>query len=272
MSCPMPTLRNLTHLALRKTRHLRTIDSVLEHCVRLESLWVDLSSGRSEGLALFRSLQAHPDALPHLTHLKLIIMFDAPGLSMDILAAFIAPKKHLRCLDWQDGHVTTAQLLPLLTVLPSLPALEVLGLHLFPRDNSMVEGMRAGALNAFIPERVTALRFRISYGRHTAPRGRCWEELWARVTNLGFLWMADNEYDPIAESHEFATAAKSLQILGHKGLFYDIEHANSEAVLSPPWSPTKSMFRSVEDFGNEDWEWLTRGHCCGIRYGLLFTF
>lgn len=189
MSCPMPTLRNLTHLALRKTRHLRTIDSVLEHCVRLESLWVDLSSGRSEGLALFRSLQAHPDALPHLTHLKLIIMFDAPGLSMDILAAFIAPKKHLRCLDWQDGHVTTAQLLPLLTVLPSLPALEVLGLHLFPRDNSMVEGMRAGALNAFIPERVTALRFRISYGRHTAPRGRCWEELVNCIDVVGHAWL-----------------------------------------------------------------------------------
>lgn len=65
---------------------------------------------------------------------------------------------------------------------------------------------------------------------------------------------------PIAESHELVTIAKSLQILGHRELFYDIEHANDEVALSPPWSPTKIMFHSAEDFGNRDWEWLLRGH------------
>ncbi|EPT04871.1 hypothetical protein FOMPIDRAFT_147624, partial [Fomitopsis schrenkii] len=38
--CPKQTLCNLTHLALRNPRHLRHFDSVLEHCVCLESFWI----------------------------------------------------------------------------------------------------------------------------------------------------------------------------------------------------------------------------------------
>lgn len=74
----------------------------------------------------------------------------------------------------------------------------------------------------------------------------------------------DMSCGPIAETHDLATSAKSLQILGHRQFFYNVEHVDGEAVLSPPWSLTKTMFRSVEDFGNEDWEWLTRGHSGAI--------
>ncbi|EPT04870.1 hypothetical protein FOMPIDRAFT_158413 [Fomitopsis schrenkii] len=124
----------------------------------------------------------------------------------------------------------------------------------------MAGWMRSGALNAFIPERATALRFAFDHFSAHAPRGRCWEELWARVTNLGFLWIADMLGARIADTHELVASAKSLRILGHRELFYDVEHKNGEAVLSPPWLPTKITFRSVEDFGNADWEWLMRGH------------
>lgn len=183
--CSTKKLHTLTHLALCNTRHLRNVDSVLEHCVRLESLWISQSHSLhnhdpSEVSALFQVLQAHPDALPCLTHLKITISSDyTQNMPMDILAAFVARKKHLRCLDWEDPLIETDELLPLLSVLPSLPALEVLGLYLRIGDDSMAEWLRSGALNVYIPERVTALRLSSNYEDHGphSPDGCCWEEL-----------------------------------------------------------------------------------------------
>ena len=80
--------------------------------------------------------------------------------------------------------------------------------------------------------------------------------------------MVDN---PIAETHELCASANSLQILGHHDIFYDVEHIDGNAVLSPPCSPTKIRFRSAEYLGKEDWEWLIRGHSDVVLLGSNLT-
>ena len=183
-------MKNLTHLALRNARHLRYVDGVFEHCVQLESLWISCRGHeeKHEITGLFEVLEAHPHVLPHLTHLKLTI-HGAYDLPMSALAAFVASKKRLRCLDWDDVTVTATELLPLVTVLPTLPELQVLGLHLRVDDN-MVDWVQSGALNAFIPECATALRFGFGYSYEHVPYGRCWGELVSRigVIHLALLW------------------------------------------------------------------------------------
>lgn len=178
LSPPKRTLRDLTHLALRNARYLGYVNRVFELCVRLESLWISCHDydDEFEASELFGVLKAHPNALPRLTHLKLALCASHEQ-SMDVIAAFVAPKKRLRCFDWDDLSVSVAQLSPLLAVFPSLPALEVLGLHLLVDDDDMAEWMVSGKLIAFIPHRATALRFSLDYFDVHVPQGRCWQEL-----------------------------------------------------------------------------------------------
>ncbi|KZT64748.1 hypothetical protein DAEQUDRAFT_814798 [Daedalea quercina L-15889] len=256
--CPAHILSNLSHLEIHGAGDLA---HVVEHCAQLKSLHISFRDAISKANEASATLAENPTALPNLTHLKL--RFTPPAECLEGLLRFIGLKKNLRCLDWNDQCFTNMDLSPLLSVLPSLSELEVLGIDL--RMNEILDDF--AHFKHSVPKRVTALRLCLVYGFHQQPlpEGRSWTEMWECLPDLAFLSINDDEGDPIAKTCDLVAPARSLQFVAHRENLCEVFRTNQDPVLSPPWSHTKAMFRSVDDFGCEDWEWLMRGH----SYALL---
>lgn len=54
-------------------------------------------------------------------------------------------------------------------------------------------------------------------------------------------------------------ALTSLQFIGHNDYFADIWR-NGDGVKLHTWSEDKIIYRTVADFGCDDWEWLLAAH------------
>lgn len=54
----------------------------------------------------------------------------------------------------------------------------------------------------------------------------------------------------------------ALKLVGHGSCLSSLERdpATGEAAYGPVWDEETVGFRTVEDFGCEDWEWLLRSH------------
>ena len=87
----------------------------------------------------------------------------------------------------------------------------------------------------------------------------------ASLERLAFLWLDDSRVEPLAQSLELAESAPSLVLLGHRDEFCDVLRTDEGVTLGPPWSSTKAVFRSVDDIGCADWDWLMQGHSHTIR-------
>lgn len=165
---PTDALQHLTHLGLRQAKGLKNVTVLFDHCVRLESLWIrsrDVNDS-AEAPSLLTALGEHPNALPHLTHLKLSLGApndDGAATELHKLAAFLAPKKKLRCLDWSEPWGGIDELSPLLGVLCLLPQLEILGLDITCGGGNASEILESGELNRYIPKSLTALRLWVDY-------------------------------------------------------------------------------------------------------------
>ena len=59
-------------------------------------------------------------------------------------------------------------------------------------------------------------------------------------------------------AQDLARAGKSLQLVGLKSSFHNIEREGEEVKLSERWSERKIEFRGTDDFGSAEWEWLMR--------------
>lgn len=55
-----------------------------------------------------------------------------------------------------------------------------------------------------------------------------------------------------------ARDGKSLELVGLKNAFHDVERTGDDVKLSEKWSDRKVEFRGIDDFGCEEWEWLMR--------------
>lgn len=183
---PTAALRHLTHLGIRQASGLNKVTLLFDHCVRLESLWISSWGGDdpAEAPALLSALAARPDALPHLTHLKLSLAppgDDDLSTGLQKLATFLSPKKKLRCLDWSEPWGSIEALSPLLDVLRSLPRLEVLGIDLTCDDDDASEMLKTGMLNQYIPKSLTTLRLWIDYFDSRPPISNSLNELVGQI-------------------------------------------------------------------------------------------
>ncbi|KZT64745.1 hypothetical protein DAEQUDRAFT_586077 [Daedalea quercina L-15889] len=250
--CPIRILRDLTHLVVDMAKNLMNIALLFHHCTRLESLHI-AAEDYEDSTEWFALLGENAAGLPNLTHFKL--HGPHPTITaLKQLARFVGSKKKLRCLDYSDLSSGVPDLWPLISVLRSLPALEILGLDL------LYESLTSEAfldLKRAIPQSVTALRLYIEYDFMELPDA-C--SLWADLPKLAFAHIRDELTLPIIDMHDVAVAAKSLKLIGNRSDFHEVNRTGDEVKLGRPWSDTKVQFRTSADFGCEDWDWLMAGH------------
>ncbi|TFY65438.1 hypothetical protein EVJ58_g1982 [Rhodofomes roseus] len=149
----------------------------------------------------------------------------------------------------------------MLSAIESSSGLEVLGIDVYFDTLGLND---LAILRRTIPKTVTALRLRLLYSpfdMDEPPEENIpWIELWAGLPRLAFAHVEDNEADPTVWYDDLAEAVKSLKILARRASFHEVERIDGNFTLGDSWSHTKVQFRTVEDFGCEDWEWLMRGH------------
>lgn len=160
--CPLRSLLRLQELELILPISLNGFEHVMAQCAELRYLTLDLKSGSRH---FVRMVQAHPTTLPLLTAFKLLGT-NADDAGSIALADFLRDKKNLRMLDFgwlrneevvEDGPEGGLPL-PLLEVLPQLPALEVLGLTV-ARNRLTPATIRF--LAQYIPPQLSALMLRL---------------------------------------------------------------------------------------------------------------
>ena len=83
---------------------------------------------------------------------------------------------------------------------------------------------------------------------------------WTSLPKLAFAYVSDTAGLPLIETRELATQAKGLQLVGHRALFREITRMGEEVVFGSYWSETKVQFPTVNEYGDEDWLWLMKGH------------
>ncbi|KAH9929746.1 uncharacterized protein B0H18DRAFT_996065 [Fomitopsis serialis] len=234
--CPIRILQDLTHLTIDNGGHLGNITLLFHHCAQLQALHIVLRP--DSPMDLYAALEAHPSALPHLTHLKLQLTRPAViTTEREALAGFIRTKKRLRCLDYSDAS-TTVELAPVLTAIRSLSSLEVLGLDLCLED---VGRGQCDSLRDAMPDGLRALRLWLEY-MDLVPEDNEWDDwYWATLPKLAFAHVDDDGSLPMVDWPDIAVPTNTFE-------------------LGEPWPSTKVLFRTAEDFGCEDWEWLMRGH------------
>ncbi|KAH9829829.1 uncharacterized protein C8Q71DRAFT_788665 [Rhodofomes roseus] len=269
LECPVFILQHLTHLTIDCTEDgdFGSIPIIFGSCNRLESLHIQSPEQPPDDL--FATMAESPSALPLLTHLKINVEFPWGETRYDALAGFIRSKKKLRCLDFGEASVYLTMLAPVLSAIESLSGLEVLGLDITVDAFGEAE---SAYLQRIIPKTVTALRLELGYtqpGMENALKPASpWIELWASLPRLAFAYLAgdDEQHCPTLSADELADAVASLRLIGCRWRFREVERVDGEVKMSEPWSQTKVRFRTVQDFGCEDWEWLMRDH------GLLSDF
>ncbi|KAI0692126.1 hypothetical protein C8T65DRAFT_670052 [Cerioporus squamosus] len=254
---------NLSELELTYL-HDREVDIgiVLTHFPRLRSLV--LVSVTHQHVAAFA---AHPTALP------LLDSFDVSAryyVAVSHFAEFILAKRdRLRRLNVMCCDAS----LELLDLLPRLPRLEVLGLDLWCFEWTAAQHER---LDGSLPSGLTALLLWVGVEECAVSKVE-WARLLQKRAALRYFHVlpeTSRDADVSAELLEHRPPSLELVGLGSKLRWVVRSETESESgcksagdrddadvcAYSAPWSLAKVWFRTVEDFGDRDWEWLLRGH------------
>ncbi|RPD72687.1 hypothetical protein L226DRAFT_536873 [Lentinus tigrinus ALCF2SS1-7] len=262
--CPVGSLLHLQELELILPVSGADFALILTQCADLRYLTLNISLGFN--IELIDVLESHSAALPHLTAFKLLNA-NIPERLAASLATFLQNKKSLRMLDLacktdHGGGVA----LPLLEVLPQLPALDVLGLTRVMSGDEM-EGAEIDLLGRYIPECVSALMLRLDVERERTCSK--WIDLVAKLPALRYLHILDSEIcDGLkTQLRENLPRLRSLELLGFGPYVRWVERGDSErdmVRLGDAWRFRKVRFCTAEDFGcHADWEWLFRHHALG---------
>ncbi|KAM5537234.1 hypothetical protein V8D89_009167 [Ganoderma adspersum] len=183
-----------------------------------------------------------------------------------VLANFLRRKRHLRRLDvmvrtYTPRWVTDDRspvLMPLLEILHTLPDLRILVLSF--RVTSP-EGNHVRYLEAHLPENLTALLVWTDLPS-TPVTAQHWIELFSPCTSLQYLHVVPNFHDR-GDLHDiFQVHPPKLELFGYGAQIYPLGRgpATGAVVLHQRWVYPKMYFRTADDYGNEDWEWLLRYH------------
>ncbi|TFK88952.1 hypothetical protein K466DRAFT_519869 [Polyporus arcularius HHB13444] len=265
--CPLRSLLRLQELELILPISLNGFEHVMAQCAELRYLTLDLKSGSRH---FVRMVQAHPTTLPLLTAFKLLGT-NADDAGSIALADFLRDKKNLRMLDFgwlrneevvEDGPEGGLPL-PLLEVLPQLPALEVLGLTV-ARNRLTPATIRF--LAQYIPPQLSALMLRLESRVFFEVNGAAeeWTDLVAKLTSLRYLHVLNKALLGDVKRKLLENHPRSLELFGYgcdmRWIGRDLSGHGSPKDL-PPWPLAKVTFCTAEDFGCAEWEWLFRYHC-----------
>ncbi|KAI0640854.1 hypothetical protein C8Q79DRAFT_920710 [Trametes meyenii] len=254
---PMRSFVNLQELVLQDPETLNALGLVLRHCAQLTSFALVVSSLFAPR-QLYRVFEENADAVPELTSFKLIMYGDCFMQHTEELLRFLRGKKWLRRLDVElnldsadEGEYTQWY-----ELLSEFPKLEVLGMgicgHTFTTDI-------LARLDENIPPGVCALLLLLDFA-HTDVAPAEWIDVFHKRTGMRYLHILDRleMFDlkqQLLEDHPDA-----LELVGYGPHLRWIERdpETGSPVYSPRWTDTKVRFRTVEDFGCKDWDWLLR--------------
>ncbi|KAH9939813.1 hypothetical protein B0H21DRAFT_31472 [Amylocystis lapponica] len=250
------TKNSLTHLELLDTSGVQDIARLLQETVCLESLTL---SPVSWDIRIQEALEQNATALPRLTSFKLLDVSiheeDIDGDNpVEAIANFLRGRHNLRRLDlWIMCEFDI--LLPLIQGLQwrELESLDVLGLGLdceITMENILM-------VEHCIPRGLTALSFFALLGSDVSAR---FLDAFSGFPNLTFLYFAGDAEGLNCDDvvHTF----QHLELFGYNlNTVMEIERLGDGTILATSkWSTRKIEFRTVEDFGCGDWEWLIRHH------------
>ncbi|TBU21863.1 hypothetical protein BD311DRAFT_869709 [Dichomitus squalens] len=260
--CSVRSLLGLQELEVILPEEPGGLALILRHCISLRSLSLFVL----ESDDLFSCLEACPTSLPDLRAFKFIHR-DATFAhrNAEILAQFLRNKKKLRSLDVEisvdfDQGVHEQQLLEAIT---ELTGLEVLGLN-FQRPAWRLSDIEL--FDKHIPKGVTALRISAQLGQvDNEVLQKEWFDLFKKRTSLRYLQIFDKDRVLDLKQQILEDPPDALELLGYgpflRWLVRDHDDPDDDRPkYSPCWSASKLIFRTVEDFGCADWEWLLRWH------------
>ncbi|KAH9851270.1 hypothetical protein C2E23DRAFT_886725 [Lenzites betulinus] len=258
---PPSVFSGLHELSLQDPNSFKSFGSVLEQCSQLRTLNI-LASNSECGPQLTTALKAAPHALPHLASFKLICSGSASVVDPDPIIAFLQGKIGMRRVDLalNKPFANMDAYTRFLDIFIALPRLEVVGLELQGKD--FTRGHMT-LLDKCLPLRVSALL--LTWGFRVvddAVTTEDWTAMLKTRVSLGYVHVLDRAGNldlrpPLLKDHSPAT-----ELLGYGSRLSGIERnaTTGEWTFAPLWEDTTTSFRTVEDFGCGDWEWLLRNH------------
>ncbi|OJT03105.1 hypothetical protein TRAPUB_6333 [Trametes pubescens] len=258
---PLRVLSGLYELSLQRPQSLDKLSVVFQHCSQLRTLnvLIDNVACKPQFIA---ALKAAPDALPHLTSFKFIACSrGAFNIDPDLFAAFLKDKKAMRRLDltFYNPFKDIADYTRFLDMFASLPQLEVLGLVLkgekFTREHLQLFDER-------LPLGLSALLLSWEFRSVVDIQKEDWIAMLKRRLSLAYLHVLDPRGSLDLCKLLLKDHPPALQFVGYGSCLGTFERnfATGEAAYGPVWDEETAGFRTVEDFGCEDWEWLLRNH------------
>ncbi|PIL26343.1 hypothetical protein GSI_12099 [Ganoderma sinense ZZ0214-1] len=270
--------QHLTELSIINPRTLPDLTAIFEQCTAIRAFTLcdkarydgqeDVSYAHWSNDEFVGVLRAHPTAFPHLAAFKLMgAWFWAD--QMEAVAAFLRGRKGLRRLDlmndkWTrwDGDGIIDDLCPVLEILHGLPRLEVFGFDM--RGVQLTQDdMRC--LEMCIPGSVTALAVTV-FAESSKAQAEDWRRFITGLDSLRYLHIL-SVYGQERGDIEDVLSGSPLPFLELFGYNQDMHWAchenNSDAgtvELGERWPYSRVQFRTRDDLGCEDWEWLLRHH------------
>ena len=293
----MSLIAHLTELSVINPPNLTNLAAVFEQCAAIRSFtFCDKAryDGQEATYANWSNeefidiLGKHPNAFPHLTSFKLMGAWFWSD-QIEAVATFLKSKTSLRRLDvmndkWTrwDGDGIVDDWIPLLQILDSFPHLECLGIdmrgaQLTPEDMQQLQRHIPCQLTAFLltifaeSSKATADHWKQLVSDRFSPclrRPLPYESALHQITNfeslryLHILSVYGHERRDIEAILSHPSLA-SLELFGYNYNMYWLSppHTSPTTIaISERWPYPRVQFRTRDDFGNDDWEWLLRHH------------
>ncbi|KAH9925743.1 uncharacterized protein B0H18DRAFT_1119249 [Fomitopsis serialis] len=250
---PLTRLPLLTHLELLSIQSLEDFGPIIRRVPQLESLSVFCT--RRQYDKLFEALAFLKSDLPNLHSLCLLSRREGAldPAHVQILVDFLKDRKCLRRFrsTFKFANGTHSHFVWAISFLVNLEAVH------WDLLSGNITQMFIQIFVQHIPSSMLALSLATagSLGK-TEP----FVYLWRHCPDLRFLYIRTwgSEDEPIEQLLE---GAKSLQVIGYNGKFYNVKRQDGQLSLSPAWSARKVAFRGLRDFGPgcDSGEWLMRG-------------
>ncbi|CDO76664.1 hypothetical protein BN946_scf184752.g2 [Trametes cinnabarina] len=260
---PIRLFSRLQELFLLIPDSLDGLNLVFHHCAELRSFGLMTHHGEcAEDLRV--AMEKSPDALPQLTAFKLILYSYRDSHAVTVaLARFLRGKKELRRLDVHSHYVSDVdETAPFYDIMRELPKLEVVGLRM---KGSQFSQEVLARLDGRLPMGLKALLIEHNYTTLAEGFLRGFIDVLSKRTGLRYLHILDCMYHMDLKEQLLEDHPPSLELIGYGPQLYRIERDPQTGlqVYTASWDYAKVAFRTVHDFGCEDWEWLLRAHGWG---------
>ncbi|EJF64849.1 hypothetical protein DICSQDRAFT_167001 [Dichomitus squalens LYAD-421 SS1] len=259
---PMPSFASLAELDIVGIQGHEELGELFAHCTHLRALSLVFTYAED---VLIPVLRAQPKALPDLDSFK-IWSVDYSGDDLAVLARFLQKKKRLRRMDvmvrvdarWLAAD-TALLITPILEIMPKLRELQVVGLSV---RVASLQKEHIQDLEVYLPDNLTALLIWVNISSSSVPADE-WIELFNSRRSLRYLHLVPDFYDALKlKAAVLNNPPPNLELFGYGAQIRPIgrDPTTGAVVVRPRWPYPKVYFRTADDYGNDDWEWLLRYH------------